>query len=113
MKYNTLVFELDNEGSTLIDVISYHTMFQDYSINLTPENTLSIYGIQEYVTGYNTDINNEYHFVVCKDFKSMDLYINKIAILYEADVSKWKDIINKVLEADEGVSKDELKELFG
>lgn len=43
----------------------------------------------------------------------MDWYINEIAIPYEADVSKWKDIMNKVLEADEGVSKNDLKELFG
>lgn len=58
-------------------------------------------------------IHNQYQFVVCKDFKGMDWYIQNIAIPYEADVSKWKEIMLKVLEADEGVSKNDLKELFG
>lgn len=115
MKYNTLKFKLNKEEDiyVLTDVISYHTMFQDYPISPTSENTIPIHGIQEYSTGVNTDIHNEYQFVVCKDFKGMDWYINEIAIPYEADVSKWKDIMNKVLEADEGVSKNDLKELFG
>lgn len=51
--------------------------------------------------------------MVCKDFKGMDWYIQNIAIPYEADVSKWKEIMLKVLEADEGISKNDLKELFG
>ena len=43
----------------------------------------------------------------------MDWYINEIAIPYEADVSKWKELMLKALEADEDVSKNDLKELFG
>ena len=75
-------------------------------------NEIAEHGIEEYTTGYNTDIHNEYQFTVCKDFKSMDWYINEIAIPYEADVSKWKEIMLKVLEADENVSRNDLKELF-
>ena len=115
MKYNTLKFELNEEEGryVLTDIISYHTMFQDYPINHTPECTISHHGIEEYSTGYGTDIHNEYQFVTCKDFKGMDWYINEIAIPYEADVSKWKELMLKVLEADEDVSKNDLKELFG
>ena len=115
MKYNTLKFKLNKEEGiyVLIDVISYHTMWQDYPIKPIPVNEIAEHGIKEYTTGYNTDIHNEYQFTVCKDIKSMDWYINEIVIPYEADVSKWKDIMNKVLEADEAVSKDDLKELFG
>ena len=88
-------------------------MFQDYPINPTTVNEIAEHGVEEYTTGYNTDIPNEYQFTVCKDFKGMDWYINEIAIPYEADISKWKEIMLKVLEADEGVSKNDLKELFG
>ena len=109
MKYNTLVFKFDNEEVTLTDVISHHTMFQDYPVNPIPVNEYAEYGVKEYVI---KDID-EYQFTVCKDFKGMDWYINEIAIPYEADVSKWKEIMLKVLEADEGVSKNDLKELFG
>ena len=115
MKYNTLKFELNKEEGiyVLTDVISYHTMFQDYPINPIPVNEIAEHGIEEYTTGYNTDIHNEYQFTVCKDFKGMDWYINEIVIPYEADVSKWKELMLKVLEADEDVSKNDLKELFG
>ena len=111
MKYNTLKFELNKEEGiyVLTDVISYHTMFQDYPINPIPVNEIAEHGIEEYTTGYNTDIRNEYQFTVCKDFKGMDWYINEIAIPYEADISKWKEIMLKVLEADEDVSKNDLK----
>lgn len=115
MKYNTLKFKLNEEEGiyVLTDVISYHTMFQDYPINPSMVNEIAEHGIKEYSTGYGTDIHNEYQFTVCKDFKGMDWYINEIAIPYEADVSKWKEIMLKVLEADEGISKNDLKELFG
>lgn len=115
MKYNTLKFKLNEEEDiyVLTDVISYHTMFQDYPIGPIPASENTEHGVEEYTTGYNTDIHNEYQFTVCKDFKCMDWYINEIAIPYEADVSKWKEIMLKVLEADEGVSKNDLKELFG
>ena len=111
MKYNTLKFELNEEEGiyVLTDIISYHTMFQDYPINHTPGYTISHHGIEEYTTGYGTDIHNEYLCVVCKDFKGMDWYINEIAIPYEADVSKWKELMLKALEADEDVSKNDLK----
>ena len=114
MKYNTLKFELNKEEGiyVLTDVISYHTMFQDYPINPIPVNEIAEHGIEEYTTGYNTDIHNEYQFTVCKNFKGMDWYINEIAIPYEADISKWKEIMLKVLEADENVSRNDLKELF-
>lgn len=49
MKYNTLKFKLNKEEGiyVLTDVISYHTMFQDYPINHTPENTISHHGIED------------------------------------------------------------------
>ena len=66
MKYNTLKFKLNEEGKyVLTDIISYHTMFQDYPINHTPECTISHHGIEEYSTGYGTDIHNEYQFEAC------------------------------------------------
>lgn len=111
MKYNTLKFKLNKEEGiyVLTDIISYHTMFQDYPINPIPVNEIAEHGIEEYSTGYGTDIHNEYQFVACKDFKGMDWYINEIAIPYEADVSKWKELMLKALEADEDVSKNDLK----
>ena len=115
LKLNTLVFKLNRrEGIYVLkDVISHHTMWFDYYIKSVPENEYPEHGVQEYTTGMNYDYYNLYQFVVCKDFKGMDWYINEIAIPYEADVSKWKEIMLKVLEADEGVSKNDLKELFG
>ena len=114
LKLNTLVFKLNRrEGIYVLkDVISHHTMWQDYSIKSVPENEYPEHGVQEYTTGMNYDYYNLYQFVVCKDFKGMDWYINEIAIPYEADISKWKEIMLKVLEADEDVSKNDLKELF-
>lgn len=74
-------------------------IIQCFKITLStpnPENTIAHHDIEEYSSGYRTDIHNEYQFVVCKDFKGMDWYINEIAIPYEADVSKWKEIMLKV-----------------
>lgn len=111
MKYNTLKFELNRETGmhVLTDVISDHTMFQDYPVDPIPVNEIAEHGVKEYaIKG-----SREYQFTVCNDFKSMDWYIQNIAIPYEVDISKWKEIMLKVLEADEGVSKNDLKELFG
>ena len=95
MKYNTLKFELNKKEGiyVLTDVISYHTMFQDYPIDPIPVNEIAEHGIKEYVIKGS----KKYQFTVCSDFKSMDWYINEIAIPYEADISKWKEIMLKVL----------------
>ena len=114
LKLNTLVFKLNRrEGIYVLkDVISYHTMWQNYHINTIPENEYPEHNVKEYTTGMNYDYYNLYQFVVCNDIKGMDWYINEIAIPYEADISKWKQIITKVLQADDIVSKNDLKELF-
>lgn len=114
MKYNTLKFNLDEEEQIYIltDVISYHTMWQDYYINPIPDNEYAEHGVKEYSLR-DVSKGDNCNFVVCNDIKGMDWYINEIAIPYEADVSKYKQIITKVLQADDTVSKNDLKELFG
>lgn len=110
LKLNTLVFKINRrEGIYVLkDVISYHTMWQDYPIKSIPDDDY----IEQHVKSYSLKNSNKYVFVVCNDIKGMDWYINNIAIPYEADISKWKQIITKVLQADDTVSKNDLEDLF-